>query len=385
MVSGTADVDVAIIGGGLAGGSAGCIFGDRALSVRLFERRDLSRDPNRGDILHPPTIEIAERYGVYDRLIERGATKFHQLEITDPKRRLNLHSPVQPCLVLNHAELEGAFLDAAIARGVDVHNTPARELRRDGDRWVVTTDEGETRARFLVGGDGADSLVRRTLGIETAEVFDYPESIVVLHADQPDWLPDEAGFQLLHPQGAVFVLPTTPAGRVRLVVFVRREDGKFWATSSEAELSAKLGERFELLRGISVTKRGGSHVYRIRKMHAARYWGDHAAITGDAVHTINPMGGQGLNLAVQDSAALAEAVAPVLAAGGDDAEVAAALVAYEARRRPINRATVGWAHWSSGLARPGWRNYRRALRFYGKAKKDPMFVKEFSDKFGGEE
>jgi len=47
--------DVVIVGGGVAGAAAACAFAIAGSRLVLFERRDLVRDPNRGDNLHPPT------------------------------------------------------------------------------------------------------------------------------------------------------------------------------------------------------------------------------------------------------------------------------------------------------------------------------------------
>src|SRR5262245_48961415 len=52
--------DVAIVGGGVAGAATAVGFATKGSSVVLFERRDLARDPNRGDVIHPDARAILD-------------------------------------------------------------------------------------------------------------------------------------------------------------------------------------------------------------------------------------------------------------------------------------------------------------------------------------
>jgi len=384
------ECDVAVIGGGLAGASAALAFAQQGCSVRLFERRDLARDPNRGDLLHPPTVEIARRLGLIDLLEDRGAITLRGVQTVDFAGGLSFTTEVKGSMILNHAEMESVFIEAAQSHGATVQSDVARSLVRDGSApdagWLVETDEGTTRARFLVGADGADSLTRRTLGITQSDYFEYDNWIVVLHGDCPPWLEPEMGWQVLHPDGVVYILPTTPLGRVRLVILIRSSEAKDWMTSSEEELARRLGERHPALADLKLTKRGGSHVYRLKRSHAATYSGPHAALCGDAAHTIHSMGGQGLNIAIQDSARLAELVGPVLQdSDASEEQLAAALVEYEAIRRPINTEAIERADRASQWARPGQDAYDLAIDFFSQAVDDPNYLHLKRERFGGRE
>lgn len=385
MTTQTHDCDVAVIGGGLAGTSAAVAFARQGCSVRLFERRDLTRDPNRGDILHAPTVEIARELEVLDLLEERGAGRFRGLRLHDPFGAFDSVSEIRESWLLNHAEMEAAFHEAALARGVDVHNDLVTELDHDApDRWLLGTSDGSTTARFLVGADGAESLTRRTLDIPLAESREYDNWIVVLHSPTPSWLEADHGWTLPHPDGTVWMLPTTPVGRHRVIISIHRDDTRDWMTSSEDELSRRLAERHPPLSELELNKRGGSHVYRIKRTHAASYSGPRVALTGDAVHTLHPAGGQGLNIAIQDSAKLAELVGPLLRDGEPSADVlGAALEDYEQTRRPINQGAMTMSHAQAMMAGPGQEAYENAVEFFSKAAADPDFVREWLKKFGG--
>ncbi|MCX2932417.1 NAD(P)/FAD-dependent oxidoreductase [Mycobacterium sp. CVI_P3] len=382
------ECDVAVIGGGLAGAAAAVAFVRQGCSVRLFERRDLARDPNRGDILHAPTVDvIRQQLGLLPLLEQRGAGRFRGLEFEDFAGKLLAGSQIRESWLLNHAEMELVFLEGAEDAGVVVEPDRIRELERDGGAgggWLLNTGKQVTSARLVVGADGVESLTRKSLDIALEDLHEYENWIVVLHSPTPSWLKPDCGWTLLHPEGTVWMLPTTPVGHHRVVLSVRRDEARDWMAMSETQLGERLARRHPGLRELELNKRGGSHVYRIRRTHAASYSGPRAALTGDAVHTTHPAGGQGLNIAIQDSAKLAELVGPVLLddAASEKAFVDA-LTEYEAIRRPINTATLQVAHMCSLIAGPGQGDYEEAVAFYGKAATDPSWVWDYMANFGG--
>src|SRR5262249_45324982 len=113
------EVEIAIVGGGVAGAAAAGAFARAGVPVVLFERRDLVRDPNRGDNLHPPTRALLERWGAVDLLRRRGAfdVRFFVLTDTPRRRQARFELSPRPLLVLNHAEIEAGLLEFATAHG----------------------------------------------------------------------------------------------------------------------------------------------------------------------------------------------------------------------------------------------------------------------------
>ena len=110
--------DVAIIGGGVAGAATAVGFTVGAPSVVLFERRDLARDPNRGDVIHPHARDVLTSWGALEALRERGAFEARRLMLTDATGllRARFRTFRRPALMLNHAEIELGLLGVAGAR-----------------------------------------------------------------------------------------------------------------------------------------------------------------------------------------------------------------------------------------------------------------------------
>lgn len=378
--------DVVIVGGGVAGAAAACAFARVGIPVVLFERRDLVRDPNRGDNLHPPTRALLERWGALDLLRKRGAFDVRFFVLTDVPRRRQARFELSPCplLVLNHAEIETALLEFATEHGAAVRSEAVRAARRAADRWVVETDHGPAAtARLVVGADGAGSLVRQTAGIPVARK-DYGMAAVVLHAARPAWADPDSFYGILHPEGGILVAPTTPAGRCRVVVIVRANEAASWMAADEAELQRRLRQRDPRCGELMVERRGGSHLYHMIRQHAARYTGEGLALIGDAAHVTNPFGGQGMNLAIQDAAALAEHAAAVLRdRAGTNAALAGALAAYERQRRPINARALEGANAGAWLTAPGRARYALATALLAGLSAAPRLRTRLQTRFGG--
>jgi 2-polyprenyl-6-methoxyphenol hydroxylase-like FAD-dependent oxidoreductase len=261
-------------------------------------------------------------------------------------------------------------------------------VRREGEAWLLDTEEGVFRARLLVGADGPTSLVRQSLAIQLDQ-HEYPEAAVILHGRQPDWLPPRCVCIVLHPEGSILLVPTTPEGRYRVPVLVERADVPHWMSAGDDEIRARLAARYPKLASVAVERSsGGSHVYRLTRQHARTYVGECTALVGDAAHVTHPSGGQGMNLAIQDAGALAQYTGLVLGSPAasrphlQDA-IARSLAEYEKERRPINNRAMVVADRTARLARPGWMAYASAVAGARVAAILPGVPRLFVDLFGG--
>jgi len=130
-------------------------------------------------------------------------------------------------------------------------------------------------------------------------------------------------------------------------------------------------------------RRGGSHLYRLIQQHAARYVGGGLALSETPRTSPSPFGGQGMNLAMQDAAALADHAAPVLREGASDATLAAALAAYEQQRRPINTHALRAANGGAWLTAPGRVRYAFARAVLAALSAAPALRERIRARFGG--
>jgi 2-polyprenyl-6-methoxyphenol hydroxylase-like FAD-dependent oxidoreductase len=267
--------------------------------------------------------------------------------------------------VLPHPEIERALVGTARSTGVDVRYRCrlARLIERDGRVCgaVLSAPSGgeeQVRARLVIGADGSSSTVRGALGIPLP-CRPYDHGFYIVDVDRPPGYEDAMRIEL-SARGGVLVVPQS-RDRVGLGVLVHEAEMNLFRAGSLEDKLAAIARRSPLLVGRSAFPEG-AHLYRLVRGHAPRYVARGAALIGDAVHVTNPTVGQGMTMAIEDAAALAKHVEPALASGGTLLD--RALLAYEAERRPRNRALIRWSHWLSrfyALGEPIGDPLRRAV------------------------
>jgi 2-polyprenyl-6-methoxyphenol hydroxylase-like FAD-dependent oxidoreductase len=347
------DTQALVVGGGVAGGAVACALAAEGVEVVQCERRDLERDPNRGDAIQARSVSLLERWGAADELRRRGGLTISDVWVTDPGGRftakfgLGTHS----FLTLNHPEIELGLAATAASRGADLHPDAVRDLRRDGDVWVVETASRRFRARVVVGADGAGSFVRSAVGIELRRPKRYKETDIVLHGPKPDWLPDATSWAAMHRDGLLLATPSPPGG-YRYVVGFSPSHEREWLSLNDEQLSMRVGERSALLKGVPLTRRGGFHVYRLTSQRARTFVGPFAALVGDAAHVTHPVFGTGMHMAIRDAEVLAASIAAPLRS--DDLEaLAAGLRRYDRVRRRRVRLQLTKADIAGRAEAPG--------------------------------
>ena len=194
------------------------------------------------------------------------------------------------------------------------------------------------QARYVVGADGLNSVVRTGAGIGFSG--DNYHSSFVLADIQLDWpLPiDEV--QLFFSPGGLVVAAPLPGGRHRVV-----------ATADQAPEAPSA----ELVQSL-LTERGpgGAHVgelvwssrFRVQHRVAEAYRNGKLVLAGDAAHVHSPAGGQGMNTGIQDAIDLGHTLTSVLTGQAADT----ALDGYQQRRRPVAEQVVRLTHRATRLA-----------------------------------
>lgn len=321
------DHAVVIAGGGPTGLMLAGELALQGVDVAIVEKRpDQQLAGSRAGGLHARTIEILDQRGIADRFLAEGkpaqVTGFGwiPLSIADFPTRY----PYGLGLWQNHIErlLAGWVeeLGVPILRGREVTG-----FVDTGAQVEVALSSGETiRAAYLVGCDGGRSLVRKTAGIAFVGSEPTVGSLIaeVEMRDEPIWgmQQDERGIRgisrLIEGQPLLRVMVPEP--------HLDRVDEPGLDDLSEA-LVAAYGRDF------------GPHspVWISRFTDAARqaehYHKGRVLLAGDAAHVHNPVGGQGLNIGVQDAVNLGWKLAQVVKGISPDT----LLDTYHAERHPI--------------------------------------------------
>jgi hypothetical protein len=206
----------------------------------------------------------------------------------------------------------------------------ARLQRPDGGTESV-------RCRYLVGCDGAHSVVRKHLGIEF-EGAPYPAQWLLVDATI-DWdFPQGELAVFTHPRGVTAYFPLSQ-GRGRLMFQLPDASVDDDLGAPTLDDVRRLLEQREL-RARDVRDPGWISYFRLHHRLAARFRDRRVFVAGDAAHIHSPVGGQGMNIGIQDAYNLAWKLALVLRGHAGEP----LLASYEPERRRVDEGVVDLTH-----------------------------------------
>lgn len=299
--------DVIIVGGGPTGMMLAAELALTGVDALIIERRTTPElVGSRAGGFHARTIEILDQRGIADRFLAEGQVVPGALagsRTLDTSGFPSRH-PYTLGLWQNHIEriLAGwiAELGVPVRRGREVIG-----LTQDDAGVDVRLADGETlRAPYVVGADGARSVVRKTVGIDFAG-WDATRSSLLAEVEVSEETPqgihqDEYGVSGLH---------VMDDGHTVRVVVAERALGP----STEPTLA----DLSEALRAVFDTDFGVHDPTWISRFsdatrQAAAYRSGRVLVAGDAAHVHYPAGGQGIGLGVQDAVNLGWKLAQVV-------------------------------------------------------------------------
>jgi len=340
MTTGAITTQCAIAGGGPAGMMLGFLLARAGIDVVVLEKHaDFLRD-FRGDTIHPSTLEIMYELGILDDFLKRPRQEVRTLAGQIGDERMTLadfsHLPTHCRFIALMPQWD--FLDflAEQSRRFPGFHLKMRarvtDLLMEDGRVLglqAETPEGqlEVRADLVVGADGRHSDVRMRAGLKV-EDFGAPMDVVWFRLSK-------------HASDGQQLLGRIQAG----VVFVTLDRGDYWQC---AYVIPKGG--FEQLRsrGLEAFRAAiaGLNPEFADRLQEIASWDDLKLLTvtvdrlkrwsrpgllciGDAAHAMSPVGGVGINLAIQDAVAAANLLWQPLSKGRVPA---AQLASVQARR-----------------------------------------------------
>jgi len=316
---------VAIAGGGPTGMMLAAELALAGVDVAIVERReDHGVVGSRGSGLHPRTVELLDQRGIADRFLAEART-FAAMPFGGASLDMSDLPTRHPYFVgILQDRTERLLADWLAELPVRIrYGSELTGFEQDDDGVELRLAGGETlRARYLVGCDGGRSLVRKVAGIEFPGIA-ATRSNLIAEVDLTEAPP--AGVH--HDEVGVHGIGPLPGGRFRAIVTERRiESG---AEPSLAELRAALIAAFG--RDFGVHSPTWISRFTDATRQAAAYRVGRVLLAGDAAHVHYPVGGQGLNLGLQDAVNLGWKLARVVAGTAPEA----LLDSYQAERHPV--------------------------------------------------
>lgn len=303
-----------IAGGGPAGMMLGYLLARAGVQVLVLEKHaDFLRD-FRGDTIHPSTLEVMHELGLVEEFLKLPHQKVYELNAQVGQMQVTIadfrHLPTRCRFIalmpqwdfLNFlAEHAARFPGFALRTQTEVIGLVQESGRVIGVHADTPNGPIEVRADLVVGADGRNSVVREKAGLQVKD-FGAPMDVL--------W------FRLARtPEDPVATMGRFDAGRI----FIMINRGEYWQCGyviPKGRFEEMRRQGFETFRE-EIKRLAPSARERVGEL---RTWDDVKLLTvrvdrllewyrpgllciGDAAHAMSPVGGVGINLAIQDAVA----------------------------------------------------------------------------------
>lgn len=313
---------VLIAGAGPVGTVAAYYLAQNGIDVVVLEAASSCEEDLRASTLHSPTLSMLNQLGILDQLEPQGLkAPIYQYRIRKTGEVLSfdlseLAGEVEfpyrlQCEQYKLAQLLADALDKqANAEVLFQHRVISFE--QHDDKVVVAVEAPYTvkkyQADYLIAADGANSIVRKWLGVEFAG-FTYPEKFLTLSTKIPleDYFKDLSYVNYVSDPKEWLVLLRVPSVWRVLVPVLDAIDDK-----------EVLSDQYKNKVFNGITQDGASvetehrTIYRVHQRVVKKYNHGRALLIGDAAHLNNPLGGLGMNSGIHDAWNLCEKLVEIL-------------------------------------------------------------------------
>jgi 2-polyprenyl-6-methoxyphenol hydroxylase-like FAD-dependent oxidoreductase len=348
----------AIVGGGPAGMVLGLLLARAGVEVTLLEKHaDFLRD-FRGDTVHPSTLRLLDELGLWDRFAELPQSRIDHLGFDTDGQELTLvdfrrlrGQPHPYIAMVPQWDLLNMLAEAAEAEPTftlllqhEVTGVLTDGVRTTGIRYVSPAGPGELRADLTVACDGRGSTVRAASGLPVRE---WPVPFDVWWFRLPGEV--SAEYSLIPRTGPGRLLIMIPrVGYFQIAYMIPKGSDKQLRARGLEAFRADVAELAPDADASALTSWDDVKLLDVKLNRLKRWHAEGLLCIGDAAHAMSPMGGVGINLAVQDAVGAATLLAePLRRRAITDADLAAvrrrrlpATVITQGIQRTLHRALV---------------------------------------------
>jgi len=333
---------VLVVGAGPAGLVLAAELVRHGTTCRIVDKAEGPTPLSKATTVQARSLEMFADMGIADEAIRAG-TRSHGVNIYNGTTRLlhvsydDVESPFPFLLNIPQSGTEKVLGGLVKRLGIEIEwRTEVLGFTQDDDGVTVNLrrPDGQTetvRAAWLVGCDGAHSIVRHVLDIPFAGKT-YSQWFGLADARVQWSLGHDELHGFVHPKGLFFAIPEPGEQRFRVVM--ESEEPPAGTDLTLAHFQAALDERGP--GNAILSDPGWISPFKVNARRAERYRVGRAFIAGDAAHIHSPTGGLGLNTGMQDSYNLAWKLALVIRGLADPS----LLDSYQVERIPVADAVL---------------------------------------------
>lgn len=338
--------DVVIVGGGPAGATLGLLLAKEGVDVLVVERSSDYRREFRGEAISPGSVAILDELGIMDDLKKHGFLNVEQMIMFDRDRRIfgvdfrqfpyqhkfGIDLP-QPAVIEAINGKAKEFPNFQLRMGTKCVGLLEEEGQVVGVQCQTKYEKMDIRCSLVVGADGRFTHVRKMAGLD-ARIDHFERDVIWFRLPRPeDW--GNVTHIKVNGEKHLIILPTFPDMlRIGLNIpkgsFAEMKRKNIHTFYSEV---IKLEPSFDGIIQDHILSWNDTVVLDIFTAKVPQWSRDGLVLIGDAAHTVSPILGQGVNLAIQDAVELAPIIVRHLSSNKGEVVKREALIPYEQKRK----------------------------------------------------
>jgi 2-polyprenyl-6-methoxyphenol hydroxylase-like FAD-dependent oxidoreductase len=314
-------IPVLIVGAGPTGLMMACQLALRGVAFRIVDKSVDHTTQSRALVMHARSLEILDQMGIADKAIAVGRPGRGVGSYFGGKKMMRLNfsqvgvglSKFPYVLLIEQSRTEELLVNFLRSMGHEVERqVELVDFKPEAGDVIATLKLGDgtketLSAQYLIGADGAHSIVRHGMGL-AFQGLTYEQPLFVLDCKVDADLPADQVYLSIYDKGLTGFFPIV-GGRWRIIGTLPP------GTETKKELTFH-----DIEKGFEDRVKIRAHIYdpewiSVYNSHhrcAATFRKDRCFLVGDAAHIHSPVGGQGMNTGLQDAYNLAWKLALVI-------------------------------------------------------------------------
>lgn len=312
----TLNYDIIVVGAGNVGLAFACAVANSYLRIAVIDNKPVQKNLPPEKNFRVSAITHSSRnflihLGVWEKLHETDFSPYRKMQVWDSNGGgeidfdcVDIAQANLGFIGFNHA-IQEQLLQQLKEKNIDLLTPlyPKSLEINEADAKIYLEDGRCLQARLIVGADGANSWVREQAGIAVkVSPYNHHALVTTVQTQLPH---QQCARQRFSNNEILAFLPLRDAHKCSIVWSVVPERAKELQQLSVADFKVELESALDFRLG-TIENTGVLHEFPLIRRHAENYVQSRLALIGDAVSTIHPLAGQGMNLGFMDAAWLAE-------------------------------------------------------------------------------